>query len=88
VQKWNENRDIAKNVPLFGHRKLKIGAKVERKSRYCKKRSTIWVQKAENERKSGTTGKLMKANGKFMKRACPDLFLDFAMYLCYNIRGD
>jgi len=27
------------------------------------------VQKAENERKSGTTGKLMKANGKFMKRA-------------------
>ena len=31
-----------------------MGEKVERKSRYCKKRSTIWVQKAENRRKSGT----------------------------------
>ena len=30
------NQDIAKLVPLFGCRKLKIGAKVERKSRYCK----------------------------------------------------
>jgi len=48
------NRDIAKNVPLFGYRKLKIGAKVERKSRYRKKRSTIWVQKVENRCKSGT----------------------------------
>jgi len=53
-EKVERNHDIAKNVPLFGHRKLKIGAKMERKSRYCKKRSTIWEQKAENRCKSGT----------------------------------
>ena len=40
MKNWNENQDIAKNVPLFGCTKLKIGAKVERKLRYCEKRST------------------------------------------------
>jgi len=40
VQKWNENRDIAKNVPLFEPRKLKMDKKLERIFRYCKKRST------------------------------------------------
>jgi len=54
AEKWNENRDIAKNVPLFGLGRLEIGAKMERKSRYCKKRSTIWARKAGNRCKSGT----------------------------------
>jgi len=54
VENWNENRDITKNVPLFGRRRLKMGEKMERKSRYHKKRSTIWAQKAENGRKNGT----------------------------------
>jgi len=45
-EKLERNCNIAKNVPLFGRRRLEIGAKVERKSRYCKKRSTIWAQRA------------------------------------------
>jgi len=35
-EKVERNQDIAKLVSLFVRRKLKIGAKVERKSRYCK----------------------------------------------------
>jgi len=53
-EKLERNFNISKNVPLFGFGKLKMGAKVERKLRYCKKHSTIWKRKAENRCKSGT----------------------------------
>jgi len=36
MQNWNENRDIAKNVPLFGLGRLKIGGKLERNRNIAK----------------------------------------------------
>jgi len=35
-------------IPLFGLGRLEMGEKLERKSRYYKKRSTIRARKAEN----------------------------------------
>ena len=55
-EKVEQNRDIVKNVPLFGCRKLKIGTKVERNRDIAKNIPLFWRRKLKMSEKAEQQG--------------------------------